>query len=122
MPAGRPEHPWDSVADEVSRYIQEETEWTVQEILGEHRAPFAADISETDKLGFFRRQFYAQNPDGSPNYAVPNQEGRQNLYSRMRAQQYHDIAEAVGPKGGIEHMKRLDSGTTASEDYETGEY
>lgn len=105
--ADLPEHPFDSVAQEIANWINTESSWYANALTEGYRAPFSAKVSESDKLAYYRRQMYQQNPDGTPDYTKPNPEGRAALYKRVGAQQYADIALAVSPGKGIEHIQKL---------------
>lgn len=100
-------HPLDEIGDEVAAWLEEEADYYVKELVGDYRTPFAAKTSETDKLGFYRRAFYQHDNEGNPQYDKPNTKGREEIYNRVSPDQYVQIAKAVGPKGGIEHMKSL---------------
>lgn len=123
MPAPR-QHPIDGIADEIMSWLDTEPDWYANELIGEYRAPFAAQISEVDKLAAYRRMFYKQDADGNIQYDKPNNEGRQALWQRTTPDKYVQIAKAVGPKGGIDHMQSLEDDESierpqsASEEYQ----
>ena len=107
MPAPR-QHPLDEEADEILDWLNTEPDWYANELIGEYRAPFAAQISETDKLAAYRRMFYQSDNEGNILYDKPNAQGRQQLYNRVTPDQYVQIAKAVGPQGGMEYINNLD--------------
>jgi hypothetical protein len=102
-----PQHPFDSIADELSRWIHDEASWYSTALTEGYQTPFSADVSPVDKLAYYRRAMFKQNPDGTIDYNTPNTEGRDALYKRVTPEQYADIALAVSPGKGIEHIQRL---------------
>jgi hypothetical protein len=52
------------------------------------RAPFAANLTEQQKLDYYSRALF--NPDGSP-----NQQGRQREVARLGVEQFASVYEAV---------------------------
>lgn len=102
-----PQHPFDSVADELARWINDEAKWYAQALIAGYRSPFSASVSETDKLAYYRRQMFMTNEDGSVDYDRPNNEGRNALYKRLGVQQYAEVAKAVAPGRGTEYIEKL---------------
>lgn len=100
-------HPFDAVSDELQTWLEEESKYYVQALVGDYQSPFAAQVSEQDKLDYYRRQMYVMNPDGTPNYEQPNQEGRKKLIERVGIDGYATISKAVGPNTTFDD---LDSG------------
>lgn len=91
------QHPWDSISKELADWLTEDSKWLASAIRGEYASPFAAQTSEQEKLAYYRRQFYTQEPDGTINYEKPNLEGRQALIQRVGVDAYAEIAKAIGP-------------------------
>ena len=88
-------HPFDSVSDEIMHWIDEESKYYVQALVGDYQSPFAAQVSEKEKLVFYKRQVFMQNPDGTPNYDQPNQAGRDKLIDRVGIDGFSTIMKAV---------------------------
>ena len=86
------EHPLDGVADELAQWLESESKWYAGAIKGDYAAPFAAKASESEKLEYYRRQFYTQEPDGTINYEKPNLQGRQALIQRIGIDQRENYA------------------------------
>lgn len=106
------EHPLDGVVDELANWLDKESSWYAQALIGEYRAPFSAPLNESQKLGAYRRMFYQHDSQGVPQYDKPNTTGREALFNRVTPAQYVQIAKAVGPRGGIEHMNSLEEPNT----------
>lgn len=100
-----PEHPFDSVAREISDWVNNEAKWYADALVEGYRAPFSAKVSESDKLAYYRRLMYQQNPDGSVDFTKPNTQGRDALLKRVGTQNYVTIARAVGPKRGEQYIQ-----------------
>lgn len=96
MPSSR-EHPWDAIPKELASYITDEAKWYAEALKGGGPAPFAARASEEEKIEYYRRQLYTQNPDGTIDYEKPNMQGRQQLITRVGIDNYALIARTVGP-------------------------
>lgn len=90
-------HPFDVVSDELQSWLDEESKYYIQALVGDYQAPFAAQVSEKEKLDYYRRQVFVMNPDGTPNYEQPNPEGRKQLIERVGIDGYASIIKAVGP-------------------------
>lgn len=95
------EHPYDSIADELGDWMNGEVDYYVEAMRGGHRAPFSADVSEQDKLDYYRRQMYMTAPDGTVQYDKPNGAGRDKIIDRLGLTQYAQIMDAVRPKRGL---------------------
>lgn len=102
-----PEHPFDSVAAEIARWVNDEASWYSTALTQGYQTPFSANVTESDKLAYYRRQMYKTGPDGEIDYNTPNTEGRNALFKRVTADQYVEIARAVAPGRGPEHIQRL---------------
>lgn len=91
-------HPFDEIADEITSWLTEESDYYVEALKGGHRSPFSADVSERDKRAYYERQVFMQNPDGSINYEQPNKDGRDMLIKRVGIKGYTDIMATVMPR------------------------
>lgn len=95
------QHPFDSIADELVDWIQRETPYYVEAMKGGNAAPFGASgnttISEQQKLDYYRRKMFVQNPDGSIDYTKPNNAERDKLMARLGVDGYAHVATAVMP-------------------------
>jgi hypothetical protein len=100
MPNNSP-HPYDGIAQDLFDWMTGEVDYYVDALKGGHRAPFAADASPKERYDYFSRKMFNQNPDGSPNYASPNQQGRDELMHQYGTAGYAEIAKGVMPKQGI---------------------
>ena len=95
------EHPWTSVAQELQGWLESESQWYAEALRGGHRSPFSADVSEREKLDFYRRQMFQTADDDTIQYDKPNVQGRQNLLTRLGVQGYAQVYDAVRPKQGM---------------------
>ena len=86
MPANDP-NMLDSVADDLSHWIDDMAE-QVASAFAPGRAPFAAPITQEQKLEYYRAQLF--NPDGSPNPA-----GRQAQLQRLGTDGFTRVYKAV---------------------------
>ncbi len=111
MVARKP-HPFDSVSDEIMNWLENESKYYVSAMVGDYQSPFAAQVSEKDKLDYYRRKVYNINPDGTPNYDQPNKEGRDTLIKQVGIEGFADIMKAVGPRTTLAD---LDPGNTMGE-------
>jgi hypothetical protein len=95
MPRPR-RHYLDDLADDLFEWIQEEIEALTLAFQAGGRSPFAAPVSERDKLAFYTRALF--NKNGSPNEA-----GRKATMARVGVDQYVAIMRAVtkGMQGGL---------------------
>lgn len=93
-------HPWDGIADELTAWIDGESDWYVDALKSGHRSPFAAPLSEAEKRQYFLPRVFAENPDGSINYDSPNQQGRDELVKQYGTQGFAEIVASVMPKQG----------------------
>ena len=105
------------MVDEIMTWLDQESDWYVNELIGEYRAPFAAQISQSELLATYRRMFYKSDNEGNIQYDKPDFAGRERLFNLLSLDDYLTVAKAVGPKGGIEYMQTLDGGITASEEF-----
>jgi hypothetical protein len=96
-----PSHPYDGVAEEMLHWLTEESKYYAEALRGGHRAPFAAEITEQQKLEYYRRQMFRVEPDGSVDYNTPNAQGRQDLLQRLGVSGYAQVFDAVKPKAGF---------------------
>lgn len=92
MPRAQRRHPWEEIAEEVVRFMDEEPPIVAEAFRYEGRAPWAANVSEDEKLLFFGAQVF--HPDGSP-----NQEGRARLMEQYGPDNYAAIMAAVLDRG-----------------------
>src|SRR4051794_38804023 len=93
-------HPYDGIAQDLYNWLEEQTTWAADALRGGYRAPFGADVSERDKLDYYRRQMYVAKPDGSVDYTQPNPEGRHTLLTRLGTAGYAQVYEATKPTQG----------------------
>jgi len=77
----------DDVANDLALWI-DKTATEVALAFSPARAPFSAQISEQQKLEFYKNQLF--NPDGSP-----NQQGRQQEIARLGAEGFGHVYQAV---------------------------
>jgi len=89
-------HYLDHMADELYDWMQEEIEALTFAFKAGGRSPFAAPVSERDKLAFYQRAFF--NKDGSPNEA-----GRKATLARIGVDAYVETMKAVvkSMQGGL---------------------
>lgn len=111
------QHPFDSIASEMTGWLNNESKWYADALVGGYQAPFAAQANESQKLDYYRRQMYTQNPDGTIDYTKPNATGRDQLMQRVGVDQYSQIAQAVGPGKTPEDITKLEAGSTPSQEY-----
>lgn len=93
-----PEHPYDGIAQELSKWMTSEIDYHVQAMQGNYRTPFSAQTTEKEKHEYFTRQMYNVKPDGTVQYDQPNQAGRDKLLKTLGVQQYAQIYEETKPK------------------------
>jgi hypothetical protein len=96
----RAQHPFDSVADQTLEWIQETTDYAVEALRGGYRTPFSANITEAQKLDYYRRKLFVQNPDGSYDFSKPNQAERDKLLKKLGTKSYAEIMTTVLPQNG----------------------
>lgn len=77
----------EEVANDLALWI-DQTATTVALAFAPGRAPFAANLTESQKLDFYTRQLF--NPDGSP-----NTQGRAQQVARLGAEQFAQVYQAV---------------------------
>lgn len=122
MPRRGP-HPLDGLADELSDWLQTESDWYATALIGEHRTPFAANITEQEKIGAYRRMVFEPLPDGlGVDFSKPNIQGRQRLQERVGIDGYANIMRTVMPKNTMEHLQTVGKEQSASEEYEEPDY
>ena len=95
-------HPWDLAAQDLTDWLENEPDYYIQALRAGYRTPFAADVSEQQKLDYYRRQIFMQNPDGTPDYSRPNTTGRDMLLRRVGVEGYTQIMSAVMPRQGLQ--------------------
>jgi len=95
-----PEHPYDGIVADLSAWMDEEVEATVDAMRGGYRNPFTADVTEQQKHAYYTRQVFTANPDGSIDYDKPNTQGRDTLLKTLGTQQYAQVLSTVMPKKG----------------------
>lgn len=91
------EHPFDSVADDLLAWMNEEVDYHVETLRGGYRAPFSAQVSEKDKHDYYARQMFQAGPNGVVDYAKPNPEGRDKLLKSLGVTGYTQVMQAVMP-------------------------
>src|SRR5215471_6343161 len=77
----------DEVATDLALWI-DETATTIALAFAPTRAPFSADVTEEQKLEYYRQKLF--NPDGSP-----NAQGRQTELARMGSESFAQVFKAV---------------------------
>jgi len=105
----------DEVADEILHWLEEEPDYYIEALRGGHQTPFSAEVSEPQKLEYYRRQVFMQNPDGSVDFDKPNGEGRDMLIKRVGIKGYTDIMSQVMPKRGL---RVVEDGPDEEPDYD----
>jgi len=115
-------HPFDEIADEVLTWLNEEPEYFIEALRGGHQTPFSADVSEAQKMDYYRRQVFMQNPDGSVDFTKPNGEGRDLLIKRVGIKGYTDIMSQVMPnsRNGIRQLPGLEEDDDLGDEDEIG--
>ena len=86
-------HWLDSLADDLHDWMQTEIDVMTRALREGGRSPFAARVTEADKLRFYQRAFF--NPDGSP-----NQVGRQQTLARIGVEGYVTVMKALARNQG----------------------
>lgn len=94
-------HPWDLAAADLTHWLENEPDYYIAALKGGYRSPFSANTSEQQKLEYYRRQVFMQNPDGTPDYSKPNNQGRDMLIKRVGVDGYTQIMSAVMPRRGL---------------------
>jgi hypothetical protein len=102
-------HPWDLAAQDLTDWLENEPSYYVDALRAGYRAPFSAKVSEQQKLDYYRRQIFMQNPDGTPDYSRPNTSGRDMLLKRVGIEGYTQIMGAVMPSQGLQLASPDDS-------------
>src|SRR3954465_9161333 len=82
-----PPNMMDDIADDLAVWI-DKTATEVALAFAPGRAPFSANITEQQKLDFYKDQLF--NQDGSP-----NAQGRQALFARLGADGFAAVYKAV---------------------------
>jgi hypothetical protein len=98
-------HPWDLAAADLTYWLENEPSYYVDALRAGYRTPFSADVTEQQKLDYYRRQIFMQNPDGTPNYSQPNTSGRDMLMKRVGVEGYTQIMSAVMPRQGLQPVE-----------------
>lgn len=102
-------HMWDTAIEEVVKWHYAMSERVADAVKAGGRAPFAADITETDKLKFYERKFFT--PTGAE-----NKTGREQVMARLGPEGYAEVYKAlVKPQDEqsfptIDGMYRTDDG------------
>lgn len=101
------EHVWDGVATDLVSWLETESKYYANAIRGgSSRSPFAAQISEREKLDTYRRMMFMHDPDGTIRYDQPNNEGRKNLMETVGPDWYGEIfrqaKQQVGRRSPVE--------------------
>ena len=78
----------DSVATDLATWLDQESTRIAAAMAPQGAAPFAAPISEQQKLDYYKNQLF--NPDGTPNL-----EGRQQQMTRLGPQGFTQVYKAV---------------------------
>ena len=86
---------------DLTHWLETEPDYYIEALRGGYRAPFSANVSEAQKLDYYRRQVFMQNPDGTPDYTKPNEAGRDMLLKRVGVDGYTQILHAVMPRRGL---------------------
>ncbi len=81
-------HTWDQVADELAAWLDTESTALADALTAGGRAPFAADLTERERLDYYTAQFF--HPDGSV-----NDQGRADVMQRLGEVGYADAFRAV---------------------------
>lgn len=87
MPRAR-EHWLDDLAEDIFLWIQRESDVLAEALKAGGRSPFAARVSEQDKIAFYRQAFF--NKDGSP-----NERGRAETLARVGVDGYAQIMSTL---------------------------
>ena len=91
-------HPFDDAVQEVIDWIHDEADYYVEALKAGHQTPFSADVTEAQKLDYYRRQVFATGPDGQPDPTRPNQQGRNALIDRIGLKGYAEVMSQVLPR------------------------
>jgi len=78
----------DAVATDLAVWLDQESTRIAAAMAPQGRAPFAAQVSESQKLEYYRNQLF--NADGSPNLA-----GRQQQMARLGPEGFTQVYKAV---------------------------
>lgn len=104
-----PIHWLDDVALEVANSLDAEVDWYAEAIRGGSRSPFAAPVSEKQRLDVYTRMFFKQRPDGTIDWDAPNEDDRAKLM-QLGIKNYLDAAKVVmnaRPKTGVRPLDQL---------------
>ena len=85
-------HTYDEIAEELADYIESSIEFISEALMEEGKAPFEAQISESDRLAYFRKLLWEE--DGT----TPNAEGRQFLIDNRGLDEFTRIYRWVEGK------------------------
>lgn len=96
------QNPLDGIADELFGWMDSEVSYYADALRGgpNGRAPFSAEVSESQKHDYFTRQMFMTGPDGRVDYSQPNSQGRTKLMQEMGPQKYGEVYSQVAPKQG----------------------
>jgi len=83
-----PQNLMDSIATDLAAWLDQTSTQIAAAMAPQGVAPFAAPLSETDKLEYYRNQLF--NPDGTPNL-----QGRAAQMARMGPEQFTQVFRAV---------------------------
>jgi len=83
---GKP-NPLDEIANDLALWI-DQTSSEIALAFAPTRAPFSADVSEEQKLEFYRARLF--NPDGTP-----NAQGREEEFQRLGSDSFAQVYKAV---------------------------
>ena len=118
----RGQHPYDSVADQTLEWIQETTDYAVEALRGGYRTPFSANVTEAQKLDYYRRKLFVQNPDGSYDFSKPNTAERDKLLKKLGTKTYAEIMTTVLPQNGQSRPLPDDDEEDYDEEETEGDY
>lgn len=93
-----PEHPYDGISDELFSWMNEEVDYHVGALQGDHRAPFSADVTQKELKDYWSRQMFEERPDGSVDYTKVNAQGRDAAMKALGPQKYAETYTQVAPK------------------------
>lgn len=82
------QHMWEQAVDEVVDWLYSTSDRAAEVILAGGRAPFAADLTEDEKLRYYHEKFF--NPDGSD-----NNQGRNEVMARVGPDEWAKVYKAL---------------------------
>lgn len=77
-----------TVADELANWLDSTSEYLATAMRAGGRAPFAAPLSEREKLDYYMKQLFLPNGE-------PNREGRERLAARLGLREYARVLQAA---------------------------